>query len=193
MTDPILNVTDAASQRLASVRAEQPDGGADLAIRLRVVEDGTIFRYGFQFVKQSHRLDDDAVVDAGGTLLYVDAESISRVHGGTLEFLDEAGGMGFRFQNPNKTRLADHPLAQRIQDVIETQINPGVGQHGGWVSLVDIQDSRVYVRLNGGCQGCGQASATVNDSVATTLKELIPEITEVLDATDHASGANPYC
>lgn len=192
MTDPILSVTEAACQKLASVRADQPGGGADLAVRLRVVEEGTIFRYGFQLVRQSHRLEDDAVVDAGGTPIYIDAESVSRVSGGTLEFLDDAGGMGFRFQNPNKTRLADNPLAQRVQEVLETQINPGVNQHGGWVSLVDIQDSRVYVRLNGGCQGCGQASATVNDAVATALRESIPEITEVLDATDHARGANPY-
>jgi Fe/S biogenesis protein NfuA len=193
MTDAILNVTEAASQRLASVRAEQRDGGAGLAVRLQVVEDGTVFRYGFQFVPQGHQLEGDAVVDADGLLLYVDAESIPRVSGGTLEFLDDAGGMGFRFQNPNKTRLSDDPLAQRIQEVIESHVNPGLSDHGGWVSLVEIQDSRVYVRLNGGCQGCGQASVTVNDSITTTLKQMIPEITEVLDATDHSGGANPYC
>jgi Fe/S biogenesis protein NfuA len=193
MTDSILNVTEAARQTIAGIRAEQPNEGAGLAIRLRVVEDGTLFRYYFQFVPDSHRLDDDVVIDAEVVSIYVDPESLPHLRGATLEFADDDGGKGFRFQNPNKTRLADHPLAERIQGILENHVNPGVAAHGGSVSLVDIQDSRVYVRLNGGCQGCGQAGDTIKHSVADTLKQFIPEITEVLDATDHASGSSPYC
>jgi Fe/S biogenesis protein NfuA len=192
MTDPILNVTEEACQKLASVRAEQKDEGADLALRLRVMEEGTTFRYVFQFLEQRHRLEDDAVIDADGLPIYLDPESVTRIRGGTLEFIEDDRSAGFRFRNPNKARLADHPLAARIQEILETHVNPGLAGHGGHASLFDIEDSRVYVRLSGGCQGCGQASATINDGVAATLKQFIPEITEVLDATDHADGTNPY-
>jgi Fe-S cluster biogenesis protein NfuA len=36
------------------------------------------------------------------------------------------------------------------------------------------------------------SSATLKQGVETTLRAEIPEITEILDTTDHASGANPF-
>jgi Fe/S biogenesis protein NfuA len=67
-----------------------------------------------------------------------------------------------------------------------------VAGHGGWVELIDVQDKRVYLQMGGGCQGCGAADITLKAGIERLLKEEIPEIEEVLDTTDHASGANPY-
>ncbi len=72
------------------------------------------------------------------------------------------------------------------------KINPQVASHGGRISLVDVQDDTAYIRLEGGCQGCGMADVTLKQGVATEIQALVPTISKVLDVTDHAGGANPY-
>ena len=83
-------------------------------------------------------------------------------------------------------------LKTKVQELIETMINPAVAAHGGYVELIDVQDSRVYLQMGGGCQGCGAADVTLKSGIERLIKEELPEVTEVLDTTDHASGANPY-
>ena len=83
-------------------------------------------------------------------------------------------------------------LKTKVQELIENMINPAVAGHGGWVELIDVQDKRVYLQMGGGCQGCGAADITLKSGIERLLREEIPEIEEVLDTTDHASGANPY-
>ena len=83
-------------------------------------------------------------------------------------------------------------LKSRVQDLIETMINPAVAGHGGFVELIDVQDNRVYLQMGGGCQGCGAADVTLKQGIERLIKEELPEIEEVLDTTDHASGDNPY-
>ena len=83
-------------------------------------------------------------------------------------------------------------LRSKVQEVIDTMINPAVAGHGGYVELIDVQDSKVYLVMGGGCQGCGAADVTLKAGIERLLKEEIPEISEVLDTTDHAAGANPY-
>jgi Fe/S biogenesis protein NfuA len=46
--------------------------------------------------------------------------------------------------------------------------------------------------MGGGCQGCGAADVTLKAGIERLIKEEIPEVAEVLDATDHSQGANPY-
>ncbi len=87
---------------------------------------------------------------------------------------------------------AEAALRLRINTIIEDQINPAVASHGGYIDLLDVQGSRVFIHMGGGCQGCSMSAATLKHGVETTLRTEIPEITEILDTTDHASGANPY-
>lgn len=83
-------------------------------------------------------------------------------------------------------------LKERVQELIDTMINPAVAGHGGFVELIDVQDSRVYLQMGGGCQGCGAADITLKAGIERLIKEEIPEVEEVLDTTDHGSGSNPY-
>jgi len=83
-------------------------------------------------------------------------------------------------------------LKTRVQELIDTMINPAVAGHGGYVELIDVQDNRVYLQMGGGCQGCGAADVTLKSGIERLIKEELPEIEEVLDTTDHASGENPY-
>ncbi|OLB99107.1 MAG: hypothetical protein AUH30_06035 [Candidatus Rokubacteria bacterium 13_1_40CM_68_15] len=83
-------------------------------------------------------------------------------------------------------------LKTRVQEIIDSMINPAVAGHGGFVELIDVQDNRVYLVMGGGCQGCGAADVTLKAGIERLIKEEIPEVAEVLDTTDHAAGNNPY-
>ena len=83
-------------------------------------------------------------------------------------------------------------LKDKVQELLDTAINPAVAGHGGYIELIDVKDSTVYIRMSGGCQGCGAADVTLKAGIERMIFEEIPEVTEVLDTTDHASGSNPY-
>src|SRR6266478_3955033 len=83
-------------------------------------------------------------------------------------------------------------LATKVQELIDSTINPAVAGHGGFVQLVEVKDNKVYLQMGGGCQGCGAADVTLKAGIERLIKEELPEIEEVLDSTDHASGTNPY-
>ena len=79
-----------------------------------------------------------------------------------------------------------------IESILEQSINPKIASHGGRISLVDVQDDTVYIRMEGGCQGCGMADVTLKQGVVTEIQAKVPAIKHVLDMTDHAGGSNPY-
>jgi Fe/S biogenesis protein NfuA len=83
-------------------------------------------------------------------------------------------------------------LRGKVQELIDTMINPAIAGHGGYVDLIDVQDNRVYLQMGGGCQGCGAADITLKSGIERLIKDELPEVIEVLDTTDHASGSNPY-
>ena len=86
----------------------------------------------------------------------------------------------------------DTSEGQTVQRILDEQINPAVASHGGHITLVDVKDNKVYVELGGGCQGCGMANVTLKQGIETAIRAELPEITEVLDVTDHDGGDNPY-
>jgi Fe-S cluster biogenesis protein NfuA len=83
-------------------------------------------------------------------------------------------------------------LKWAISDLLAREINPAVAQHGGYVELIDVKRNNVYLRLGGGCQGCGAADVTLKQGIEKAIRDLVPRVGEILDTTDHASGRNPY-
>jgi Fe-S cluster biogenesis protein NfuA len=83
-------------------------------------------------------------------------------------------------------------LKWAIRDLLDREINPAVGQHGGFVELIDVKRNNVYLRLGGGCQGCGAADVTLKQGIEKAIRSLAPAVGEILDTTDHAAGRNPY-
>ncbi|HTO88120.1 MAG TPA: NifU family protein [Thermoanaerobaculia bacterium] len=83
-------------------------------------------------------------------------------------------------------------LKWAIGDLLDREINPAIAQHGGWVELIDVKKNNVYLRLGGGCQGCGAADITLKQGIEKAIRSLAPAVGEILDTTDHASGRNPY-
>jgi Fe/S biogenesis protein NfuA len=134
---------------------------------------------------------DDARVRVGTVTLLVDPESARNLAGTTIDFVS-GDQSGFKFENPKRNRQWDDPAAERLQDLFETEISPGLAGHGGYVDLLDYRDGVAYVEMGGGCQGCGMASVTLREGIEVRVQQALPEVRRIVDATDHASGANPY-
>lgn len=88
--------------------------------------------------------------------------------------------------------LEDKDVKEKVQKILDEMINPAIASHGGFVDLLDVKENLVYLRLGGGCQGCGMVNVTLKQGIEATLKEEIPQIAGVIDQTDHAGGTNPY-
>ena len=84
------------------------------------------------------------------------------------------------------------PLVERVEQVLTQQVNPAIAAHGGGAELVSVDGTIAYLRLSGGCQGCGLAEVTLKQGIEKIILESIPDLTQVIDVTDHASGDNPY-
>lgn len=91
-----------------------------------------------------------------------------------------------------KSPAMNTPEALAIRRILDDEVNPAVASHGGHIALIDVEPDTVYIRLEGGCQGCGMADMTLKNGVETAIRQAVPAITAVLDVTDHAGGDNPY-
>jgi len=80
----------------------------------------------------------------------------------------------------------------RVRHVIDKEINPAVAAHGGHVTLVDAIQGRVRIRMEGGCQGCSLAEVTLRQGIEPLLRKQVPEVTAVVDVTDHAEATAPF-
>lgn len=138
----------------------------------------------------------DSRIECSGFDMYVDAASEAWLENAELDFVENATGGELVVKAPNikgQAPAEDAPLAQRVQYVLDAQINPSVAAHGGVVSLVDVDDQGVVVlQFGGGCHGCGQVGVTLKEGVEKTLCAELPEVTAVRDVTDHSTGENPY-
>ena len=164
---------------------------------------------------------DDLVQHAEDLVIVVDAGSAEKLRGATIDWLEDPPRSGFIVVNPNKPRPAftlpvlpmslpadpggasrtppapppgnlDSELARRVSAVLERDVNPSIAAHGGHAELVAIDGAIAYLRLGGGCQGCGMATVTLSQGIEVAITEAVPEIEAIVDVTDHASGRNPY-
>ncbi len=185
----LVTVTDAAREKIAEIMDVQGITGRG-AIRVGINGRGASgFNYSMALEEDPETEPGDFVQDEGTFKVLVDADSIEKLRGATVDFVGQLVGGGFRIDNPNS--VWDDPIAVEVQKLLDTQINPGVASHGGYVELLDVKENRVFVRMGGGCQGCGMASVTLKQGVEALLKQVFPDLS-VVDTTDHAGGENPY-
>lgn len=86
----------------------------------------------------------------------------------------------------------DTALLRKVEALLDQQVNPSVAAHGGHIAVERVSGTRVHLHMSGGCQGCAASSATLRDGVERMLRAALPQITEIVDVTDHASGADPF-
>jgi len=198
-TTPLLTITDEARARVLEVRSGETDPDAlGLWIEVSGVA-GTAFTYDMYFRRVDEAGELDVVQHGDDLSVVVPGEHVDKIRGSTL---DLSGG-GMVLQNPNVPTVdapyadapdldLDDPVVAKVVDVLAVQINPQIAAHGGFAELVAVEGSIAYLRMGGGCQGCGMAAVTLSQGIEVAILDSVPEITEVVDVTDHAGGTNPY-
>ena len=205
---PLVTLTPEALKVVREAVEQEPDpAGLALWLEVRGVQGGS-FVYDLYFQAVSDADEGDARHTQDGLEVIVPATSVERLRGARLEWSDEGQG-GLVLVNPNSPTpeeaspgvppevLANGitgPLARRVAAVLEQSVNPAIASHGGRADLValDEEDGTAYLRLSGGCQGCAMSQMTLRQGIETTLREEVPELTRILDVTDHEGGENPY-
>jgi Fe/S biogenesis protein NfuA len=142
----------------------------------------------------------DIVLHHRDLAIVIRARDFRKVRGAKIDWVDGPAG-GLSVDNPNtpSPALGGPPpsdlsgdVAERLTQVLARQVNPAIAMHGGRADLVSVERDTAFLRLSGGCQGCSVAKVTLRQGIETALVRAVPEITSVVDVTDHGSGANPY-
>lgn len=196
-TTPVLAVTDLAVTKILELR-EAEDDPSTLALRVAITGfRGPEFTYDLTFEPVAEAADGDASYTQGALPVLIPADSIDQLQGATLDMPDGQAGLVLR--NPNRPDpLAGVDLdltgttAEKVQQLLDAQINPGLAAHGGFAELKGVDGDKVYVLMGGGCQGCAVSAMTLREGIAASITAAIPEITEIIDVTDHDAGENPY-
>lgn len=199
-TDVILAVSDAAMSTVLGIRGEEPDPDA-LGLRVEVTgAKGSEYTYDLCFHELSAVADDDVTYQVDGLTVIIPAASADALRGAELDLPRSSGQGGLVIRNPNRADpLAGiqieltGDIAEQVAQLLEQSVNPALASHGGYATLVGVdEDNNVYVTMGGGCQGCSASAATLKDGIRSSIMEHIPEVAEVIDATDHAAGENPF-
>ena len=191
----MITISDTAQTYFGHLLSQQDEDG--LALRIEVQNAGTPrAACDLNFCPQGHSRDDDLVVPFEGFRLFVAAASESWLEDAEIDFEEDATGGQLTIRAPGikgSEPAADAPLNERVEWLIAQTINPQLASHGGSVALVEItQEKAAVLEFAGGCQGCGMAGVTLKQGIEQTLRTELPEITAVVDVTDHRAGQNPY-
>lgn len=191
----MIGISENAQRYFRHLISQQDEEG--LGLRISVSHPGTpSAACDLQFCPQGMHSGRDHKLSLEGFDFYIDAESVAWLNDAEIDFDEDATGGQLSIRAPGIKGHApddDAPLADRVQWVLDSEINPMLASHGGRVALVEItEQSDVVLQFGGGCQGCGMADVTLKQGINKTLAERLPEIRGVLDATDHEHGENPY-
>jgi Fe/S biogenesis protein NfuA len=220
--EAVLEISERARAAVVEARAGQPEAERlALWLEVTGVS-GPEYTYELYLLSLDEAEQGDVVQLHDDLATVVPEDSVDKVRGASIDLSEDSGQRGWVLSNPNRPPLSGplmgiRPLssprpgespspavgsrppahlsgdvAERVAQVLEQQINPMIAAHGGRADLVAVEEGAAYLRLSGGCQGCGMASVTLTQGVEVAIKEAVPEITSVVDVTDHASGANPY-
>ena len=197
----VLIVTAPAQEKILELRAQE-DEPETLGLRIEVTGvQGVEYTYDLTFdpVAEADQAAGDLVETAGDLPVIIPVDSIDSLRGATLDLPTAGAQQGLVLRNPNRP----NPLSgmhvelsgtteEKVRQLLDGQINPALAMHGGFAALDRVEDDKVFVTMGGGCQGCAVSAMTLREGIARSIKEAIPEVSEVIDSTDHALGENPY-
>lgn len=192
----VISVTEVARTKLIELRDSEPEAAA-LGIRLEILSDeGSDFTYDLSFQETAKAALTDIVRNHGGLRVIVPSKDVPNLEGATLDY--ELDGLVLR--NPNKPKpisleglRLDDDTATEVKAVVELDVNPSLAAHGGFVTFLGHDgEGRAYLTMGGGCHGCSMSRLTMLDGVSVMIKQKVPAISKVVDATDHSTGESPY-
>jgi Fe/S biogenesis protein NfuA len=191
----MIEITERAQDHFCKLVDQQDTD--DLGIRLRVEQGGTpAANCALEFCEPGDLDGGEWLIECNGFVLYVDGAAVKWLEGASIDFEPNATGGLLNIRAPGikgEVPGTEAGLVERVRYVLEAVINPQVASHGGRVSLLEVTaDGVVVLQFGGGCHGCGMVDVTLRDGIEKTLRQHVPEISQVRDATDHSSGDNPY-
>ena len=191
----MLTFTDRAREMVQAF-IDQSEGELSF---LRISSHGSPMAPQFELtlVSEEEREASEVEVDLHGFTVLIPESSLDALRDATVDFVERVNESGFEVRpvQGSEVRPRTIPsgaLADRVREVLDSQVNPAIASHGGAISLVDVHDSEIFLEMSGGCQGCAMSRLTLRQGVERMLRQAIPELTAVHDVTDHASGVNPY-
>ncbi|WP_299003937.1 Fe-S biogenesis protein NfuA [uncultured Shewanella sp.] len=191
----MINISDTAQAHFVKLLADQPEG---THIRVFVISPGTAqAECGVSYCPPDAVEVDDTELTFNGFSAMVDEKSAPFLEDASIDFVTDQLGSQLTLKAPNaKMRKVsdDAPLIERIQYVIESEINPQLASHGGNINLIEVTEDKVAVlQFGGGCNGCSMVDVTLKDGIEKQLLEMFSgELVGVKDVTDHQAGEHSY-
>jgi Fe/S biogenesis protein NfuA len=198
-TSTVVEITPAALEQIMALREQETI--PDLHLGLRIAGVGANgFIYETAFLRGADVGVGDHIEIHDDLPVAIPADSLDNLRGAVLDLAGDPDAPGLVLRNPNSATPPitegdvelEGSVEERVQQLIDTYINPSIASHGGFVTLSEIDGDRALVELGGGCQGCGLAAMTLRQGIESSIKHHVPEIIEVVDVTDHTAGENPF-
>ena len=191
----MINISESAQTHFRKLIEREALPG--LGVRLSAVNPGTARAdVRLEFAEPADLQGDEWAVDCEGFTLWLDAGSVSYLDGAEIDYETRDTGGQLQIRAPKIKGVVpgdSASLVERVQWLVENEINPQLAQHRGHVSVQEVtSDGVVVLRFGGGCHGCGMADVTLKQGIEKTLLEKVPGVTAVRDATDHDTGVAPY-
>lgn len=192
-------VTEAAQKHFSNLLQKEEVEGMNL--RVFVANPGTIHaEVSVTYCPPGEEESSDLALPFESFKLFIADDAKEPLTDARIDFIEDALEGHLSVKAPflkGRQPAVTSSLQERIQFVIDSEINPNLAGHGGKVSLIEILEGNegkiVVLQFGGGCHGCGMAGVTLKHGIEKTLKENFPEIVEIRDATDHTTGEAPYC
>ncbi|WP_371929388.1 Fe-S biogenesis protein NfuA [Photobacterium sp. CCB-ST2H9] len=191
----MITISETAQQHFVKLLAQQPEG---TNIRVFVVNPGTPnAECGVSYCPPEAIEASDTELKFNMFSAYIDELSLPFLEDAEIDFVTDKMGSQLTLKAPNaKVRKVsnDAPLMERVDYVIQTQVNPQLAGHGGHVSLSEItEDGVAILQFGGGCNGCSMVDVTLKEGIEKQLlAEFSGELTGVRDVTEHARGDHSY-
>lgn len=191
----MINITESAQEYLAELLRKQDCDG--IAVRIFILDAGTPkAETCISFCRPGEAQEFDEIRRYPNFNAYLEQRSLPYLKDAVVDYAKDSMGGQLTIKAPN-SRLPqigqDSSIEEQVNYVLYNEINPSLAAHGGIVTLEEIYDSSIAVlKFGGGCQGCGMVDLTLKEGVEKTLRERIPELTEVRDITDHTKRENAY-
>jgi Fe/S biogenesis protein NfuA len=199
-TETIVRITDDALAKILELRGNE-DEPETLGLRIEITgNNGRDYTYDLSFEPMAEAEDGDVVVEQGGLPVMVPAASADDLRGAVLDLPSDPAQGGLVLRNPNRphTPALGDPIEltgsaeDKVRQLLDQQVNPAIAAHGGFAELVKVEGSAAFITMGGGCQGCALSAMTLRQGIETAILDAIPEVTEVVDLTDHGAGDNPF-
>ena len=191
----MITISEEAQAHFVKLLNKQESG---TNIRVFVVNPGTSSaECGVSYCPPDAVEPNDIRLHFNGFDAVVDEESAPYLEEAEIDYVTDQMGSQLTLKAPNakaKKVADDAPLVERINYMIESEINPQLANHGGQVMLVELtEEGYAVLQFGGGCNGCSMVDVTLKDGIEKQMLEAFAgELKGVRDATEHQAGEHSY-